>query len=81
MSNFLKLLFLMLFCFQHMNGQQITGTVQDRATDLRLENVSVINKSSNQRTHTNAKGEFNIQGSANQLLIFYQPGTNQIRCF
>jgi hypothetical protein len=74
MSNFLKLLFLMLFCFQHMNGQQITGTVQDRATDLRLENVSVINKSSNQRTHTNAKGEFNIQGSANQLLIFYQPG-------
>lgn len=64
----------MLFCSQLVNGQQITGIVQDRATDLRLENVAVINNSSGQQTHTNAKGEFNLQASVNQVLTFYQPG-------
>jgi hypothetical protein len=74
MNNFFRLLLSMLFCSQLANGQQITGTIQDRATNLRLENVAVLNKSSGQQTHSNAKGEFNIPASVNQLLIFYQPG-------
>jgi hypothetical protein len=64
----------MLFFVPLAKAQQITGIVQDRATELTLENVAVVNKTSGQQTHTNAKGEFKIQGSLNQLLIFYQPG-------
>jgi hypothetical protein len=74
MSNCLKFLLLMLFSLQSAFGQQIKGVVQDRATDLRLENVIVKNQSSNQQTLTNAKGEFTIQANINQLLVFYQPG-------
>ncbi|MBG6235046.1 hypothetical protein IWX76_001614 [Pedobacter sp. CAN_A7] len=74
MSNCLKFLLLMLFSLQSAYGQQIKGVVQDRATDLRLENVIVKNLSSNKQTLTNAKGEFTIPAAISQLLLFYQPG-------
>src|SRR5690606_30959725 len=74
MNDCLRTILLMLFSLQFVNGQQIAGIVRDRATDLSLEKVTVLNKTTGQQTHTNAKGEFKIQASRNQLLIFYEPG-------
>lgn len=70
----LSLLLLILCSSILVKAQQITGTVQDRATNLKLENVTVFNKTAGKQVQTNAKGEFKIAAAVNQLLIFYQPG-------
>lgn len=74
MTTCLKILLLILFSLQIVNGQQVKGIVQDRATNLRLQNVTVKNHSSNQQAYTNEKGEFNIQASINEIVIFLEPG-------
>lgn len=65
---------LVLFFSQYVNAQQVQGTVADRASQLKLEQVEVFNQQTRQKTVTNAKGEFSITAVANQTLIFYQPG-------
>lgn len=59
---------------QHVQAQEITGTVSDRASRLRLEEADVFNQTLNKKTKTNAKGEFKIDAYANNILIFNQPG-------
>ncbi|MBB5636006.1 hypothetical protein HDE68_001894 [Pedobacter cryoconitis] len=62
------------FFYTGAKSQQLQGTVSDRATQLRLEQVEVFNQQTRKKTTTNAKGEFSIAAAANQVIIFYQPG-------
>lgn len=69
-------LFLMLqfYLIQQVSGQIVNGTVVDRDSRLKLENVEVKNATTQEKATTNAKGEFTIKAIANQTLIFIQPG-------
>ncbi|MBB6500325.1 hypothetical protein [Pedobacter cryoconitis] len=73
---FRKLVFLLLISIFSLavHAQQVQGTVADRATQLRLGQVEVLNQQTRQKTMTNAKGEFTIAAAVNQVLVFNQPG-------
>jgi len=68
------LLILQFYLIQQVSAQVITGTVVDRDSRLKLESVEVKNVSTQEKTTTNNKGEFKITATANQTLIFIQPG-------
>ncbi|MEJ2902768.1 hypothetical protein [Pedobacter panaciterrae] len=68
------LLVLQFFLVLQVSSQVVTGTVVDRDSRLKLENVEVTNGTSKEKAITNAKGEFNIRAIPNQILIFNQPG-------
>lgn len=70
----LLLLCSMLSLCQICLSQQVTGTVSDRTTQLKLQNVEVVNLQTNEVVRTNAKGEFQIKAAINQSLRFDQPG-------
>lgn len=68
------LLVLQFYLVPQASGQIVTGTVVDKDSRLMLENVEVNNTTTKEKATTNAKGEFRIKATANQTLIFNQPG-------
>lgn len=63
---------LFLFCFASvLKAQgQVSGLVQDRSTRKAINYVDVFNLNNKEQTATNAKGEFKIKASLNDVLIF-----------
>jgi hypothetical protein len=68
------LLLLSFFLSYNLMAQEITGTVADRSSQVKLEHVEVRNGNSNIKAYTDAKGGFKIRASVKDLLIFNQPG-------
>ena len=81
MNSWLKIFLLIVLSSQIVKGQEITGTVRDRTSYLKLKNVDVINKNSGVQTRTDVNGDFKIAATTNQVLIFYQPGYNRDTLF
>lgn len=79
--NLLFIVFVVIVSSSFVKSQDLTGTVSDRTTQLRLGQVEILNRNTGQKTTTNAKGEFSIQASINQSIIFYQPGYLQDTLF
>ncbi|WP_158797063.1 carboxypeptidase-like regulatory domain-containing protein [Pedobacter sp. L105] len=75
----LFILCIILFFVQQASGQVLEGTVSDRTTQVKLDQVEVYNQQTKQKTLTNAKGEFSIRASVNNVIIStrvgYKPDT------
>lgn len=74
------LIFCIILCYgQHANSQVLQGTISDRTTQIKLDQVEVFNQQTKQKTLTNAKGEFSIPASVNHVIIStrvgYKPDT------
>jgi hypothetical protein len=65
---------LVLLSVLHVKAQEVQGTVADRTSQVRLENVEIVNENTKQKTTTNSKGVFRIKALPNHILVFHQPG-------
>ncbi|GAB0156795.1 hypothetical protein CHRYSEOSP005_20620 [Chryseobacterium sp. Alg-005] len=69
-----QLIFGLLFLFHLVLSQQtVTGIITDE-NDIRLNSVTVINMSTDQKVLCNSSGEFSIEASGNDELRFVKAG-------
>lgn len=75
MKWFIYQIIFLFFCCTALRAQsQISGLVQDRSTRKAINYVDVFNVNNKEQTATNAKGEFKIKASLNDVLLFVTPG-------
>lgn len=65
---------LLLFWGFVVDAQTVTGIIKDRSSNLKLEDVNVLNQSTGEKAQTLIMGTFKIAASINQVLVFYKPG-------